>query len=192
MVLLIVTTVIGIDKIGKKIFNKIINLLAKYSYLFFSLLFAFLTVIYTQLSGTARHIWEVFDKFMTGRMWPGAFTYEKYGFTLFGRKLKPAGVFYWQGGWRDAFLPFDNYYLGNLYNYGIIHLVVIALTMIILCGKMESRDKIMVIAFSFYGIMQKDIVIVAVCFVLFIIGKYLYPAREYISSKKTDEINGYR
>jgi len=175
LILILTTVLITLDKLGKGFFDKTLTITAKYGFLFISLMFALLTAVYTRLDGQLRLIWEAIDRFMTGRMWPGAYIYETYGFTILGQRLRVAPVFYWQGSWRDAFLPFDNYYLGNLYHFGIIHLVVITAALIAVCGKMESRDKVLIIAFSFYGIMQKEVVIVAVCFVLFIIGKYLYP-----------------
>jgi len=187
LILALTTVLVTLDILGKGFFDKALTVTAKYGYLFIALMFAFLTAVYTRLDGRARIMWEAIDRFMTGRMWPGAYVHETHGFTILGQRLRVPPVFYWQGSWRDAFLPFDNYYLGNLYHFGVIHLVVIAAALIAVCGKMESRDKALIIAFSFYGIMQKEVVIVAVCFVLFIIGKYLYPMTKDRENGSTGE-----
>ena len=175
MVILFVTTVlIMFDKIGRQFIDKLLTFVARFSYIFFAGLFAFLSAVYTRLDGSAKELVESLDSLMTGRLWPGAYAHEVYGFTLMGRWIRPITAFYWHDSWRQLYVPFDNNYLANLYHYGIIHLIVTAIALIALSRKMETREKIIIIAFSFFAIMQGEVTNPAVCFVLFLIGKYIY------------------
>jgi hypothetical protein len=125
---------------------------------------------------------------MTGRLWFGAYSYDLFGFTFLGRNFDlyvPRKIF-WDGRWGDYFIPFDNYYIGNLYHYGIINLVVTALALLLLTKRMENREKIIIVAFSFYGIMENYIINIAICFVLLIIGKYIYQKKAPLSEKKQE------
>jgi len=176
IVLAIVSILIFLDKMGKAAFDKLLTAFARFSYVFFALFFMFLTVIYTRLDGVLKEMWDSLDSFLTGRIWFGAYSYDVFGFTFIGRAFHsdvPAKIF-WDGRWNDYFIPFDNYYLSNLYHYGIINLVFTALAFLIFTGKMENREKIIIIAFSFYSIMEIYGNNIVICSALFIIGKYIY------------------
>ena len=175
MLLTTVTVFIALDKLGKGVFDRLITAIARYGYTVFAALSAFLTAIYAGLDSSLRNMWDALDSFMTGRLWYGAYAYDLYGPTFFGRKFSgiPRKIF-WQNRWQDAFHTFDSYYLGNLYVYGIINLVLTGIALIVLCRKMETREKIIIIAFSIYAISEAYVTNVVVCFALFIIGKYIY------------------
>lgn len=179
IVLIIVTVLIALDKIGKGYFDSMFTLLAKYCYIGFTLLFVFLTIIYTRLSPALRLLWEKLDSIMTGRLWYGAYSYDFFGLTVLGRTLRgiPEKIF-WQGRWQDIFYTFDSHYVANLYQYGIINLVLIASALFVLSKKMETRDKVIIIAFSTYALMEAYVVNVVICSALFIVGKYIYTIKE--------------
>ena len=182
IVLFIITVLIVLDKLGKGFFDSLCTALTKYSYIVFTLATAFLTFIYTRLDAAQRPLWEKLDSFMTGRLWYGAYIYDLFGPTILGRTLSgiPEKIF-WQGRWQDLFYTFDSYYIGNLYQYGIINLVLTGIALFIFSKKMETREKIVIIAFSVYAIMEAYVTNVVVCSALFIIGKHIYAsaARKY-------------
>jgi len=175
MLLGVVTVLIALDKLGKGVFDGLITITAKYGYIVFAALCVFLTTVYTRLDGTPRKMWDALDGFLTGRLWYGAYAYDFFGPTFFGRTLSgiPEKIF-WQNRWQDAFYTFDSYYLGNLYIYGIINLVLTGIALVAFCRKMDTREKIIIIAFSVYAIMEAYVTNVVVCSALFIIGKYIY------------------
>jgi len=175
MLLTVVTVFIALDKVGKGVFDKLITATAKYGYAVLAALCAFLTAIYAGLAGAPRNMWDGLDRFLTGRLWYGAYAFDFFGPTFFGRTLSgiPEKIF-WQDRWQDAFHTFDSHYLGNLYCYGIINLVLTGLALIVLCRKMETREKIIIIAFSIYAISEAYVTNVAICSALFIVGKYIY------------------
>jgi len=180
-----VTVLVALDKLGKGVFDKMITVTAKYGYTVFAALCAFLTAIYASLDGALRTMWDAFDRFMTGRLWYGAYAFDFFGPTFFGRTLSgiPEKIF-WQNRWQDAFYTFDSHYLGNLYCYGIINLVLTGLALIILCRKMETREKIIIIAFSIYAISEAYVTNVVICSAMFIIGKYIYSGIPEKTSKQ--------
>ena len=185
LVLILVTFFILADKLGKGFFDKLLSSVAKYSYTFISLFFLFLIVIYPETSGRAREIWDDFDWFLSGRIWYGAYAYYVYGLTFLGiPDMQPQKVF-WENRWNDTLTIFDNYYIGNLVSYGFVNTILTVIVFIAFCGKMENREKIIIIAFTFYGIMESYVTNVVICFALFIIGKYLYEAKPIKSAGKS-------
>ncbi|MCL2425495.1 MAG: hypothetical protein FWD05_04065 [Oscillospiraceae bacterium] len=172
--LIAASILVAFDKLGKEFYSKILTFLAKYLYIFLAVVFILMVVLYTQLSGTILTMWHNLDDFFTGRLWFGAFTYYNFGPTLFGRPdMSPRNVF-WAGRYFETMTIFDNYYLGNFLSYGIINAIATIVAIFILVGKMDNRDKIMIILFALFGIMGSEVTNIAVCFVLLIIGKYLY------------------
>jgi len=180
LLLLIITVLISLDKLGNHFFDKTLTFFARFLYTICTIVFTFLVMVYAQLTGTLREIWEAIDSFYTGRLWYGAFTNDYLGPTLLGRNLRIPYKYYWHGRWADTFGTFDNYYIGNLYHYGIINLVVIGIVLILLCGKMENLEKIIIIMFAFYAISEVYVVNIYMCFPLMIVGKYLYPQTETV------------
>jgi len=177
LVLAVVTALIAADKLGKGFFDKPLAFMAKYLYLFCAAFFPFLAVIYPRLEGRPREMWEAFDNFLTGRLWLGAYAYYAEGLTMLGIPNRRPQVVFWQGRWNNTFTVFDNHYIGNFVSYGVINSALAAIVFIALCGKMENREKIIIIAFAFFAVMQSDVTNVVVCSALFITGKYLYPPK---------------
>ena len=184
--LVIVSILVAIDK-GNNDFNrKALTFIAKYLYIFLAVTFALMVAMYTRLSGTLLIMWHSLDDFFTGRLWFGAFTYYDIGPTLFGRPDLPPQNVFWAGRYFDTMTIFDNYYLGNFLSYGIINAIVTALAIFILVGKMDSKEKIMIVLYSLFGIMGSEVTNTAICFVLLVFGKYLYQDKQ---SVKIDVIN---
>jgi len=173
-VLAVFTALVVLDKFAKEIFNKISAVLAKYIYLVCSLFFSWIAIIYTRLGPSQKTIWYRIDRFFTGRLWYGAYTYETYGVTFFGRILSTPDKIFWENRWMDGFMVFDNHYHGNLFGLGIIHLILVSLILLIYGKKMDAKERIIVICFSLYGAMEAYITNVFICFALLIIGKYIY------------------
>jgi len=182
IILAAITVVVIADKAGKGFFDKLLTILAKYAYLFFAVLFTVLSAIYTQLDGTAREMWHIFDRFLTGRIWFGAYAFYQYGPTLLGRPDMPSQNIFWQGRWFDTLTIFDNSYIGNLVSYGYINLIVTAIVFIVLCGRMENREKVLIIAFALYGIMEAYVTNLGMCSALFIVGKYIWTTKTKYTS----------
>jgi len=174
VVLAAITVLLALDKLGRGFFDKLLTVLTKYTYVILAIAFSFLAIIYTSLSPALRVAWHAIDHALTGRLWFGAYNYDTYGVTWLGRVLASPQVVFWQGVYFDRMVYLDNHYLANLLHFGIIHLIVTAFVFIFFGGKMENREKLIIIAFSLYAIMQNDVTNVVVCFALLIIGKYLY------------------
>lgn len=181
IVLAIATVLITLDKLFNNVPDKLFTFLAKYVYLFSAVFFPFLIVIYTRLDSELKELWHLLDDFFTGRLWLGAYAYYDQGPTFFGRAYTEPKKVFWEGRWFDTLTIFDNHYIGNFLLFGIIHSVMTALVFIILARRMENREKIIIIAFSFYCIMDAQVMILVICSALFIIGKYLYPAKKELT-----------
>ena len=172
--LTIITVLIFLDKAGKVLFDKLLTVLAKYSYLLFSILFTILVVIFIYLDGPLLDFWHTLNTALTGRLWLGAHAYHTLGPTILGRPDIAPTLVFWHGRWFNTMTVFDNHYIGNLVSYGIINLVLTSVVFIVFCSKLENREKLIIIAFSFFAIMQNDVTNLIVCSGLFIVGKYLY------------------
>lgn len=174
----ILSTLVGVltllEKHGKRTFAYFIGPLTKYAHGVFSVLFPFLVVIYTRLSGSALMVWEIVNKFFSGRLIYGAYAYDTYGFTILGRTINFPSKIYWRGNWFDNMVYFDNYYVGQFVLFGIILLVLVSLGFAIYSPKMDNAEKIVALFFIFYGIMELYVVNVFFCSSLLLIGKYYY------------------
>jgi len=168
------TIIIAFEKSDIKSIDRILTIFAKYIYSIVALLFSFLAIIYTRLGSTMRHVWQTLDNVLTGRLKYGAYVYEVFGVTFMGRQLTIPEKIFWDGRWFDKFYYFDNYYHGNLLQFGIIHIIITAVVFVIIGSRLENREKMTIIIFSLYGIMEAYVINVFICFVLLIIGKYFY------------------
>ena len=174
VILAFLTLIVAYEKSGAKSVDRALTVLAKYIYTFIALLCTFLAIYYTRLGPAMKNVWLAVDDALTGRIKYGAYVYDVFGVTLMGRKLNIPEKIFWDGRWFDKFYYFDNYYHGNLLQFGIIHILVPAVAFAFIGSKLENREKIIIIVFSFYGIMEKYVINVFICFAFLIIGKYLY------------------
>jgi len=174
IVFAVITVFVFADKMRKGYLDRLFTFFAKYLYIIFSLFFTLLIVTFTQLQERFLVLWYALDDFMTGRLWLAAHTFYTEGHTILGRPDMPPRVVFWRGRWFDTMTIMDNHYLGNFVSYGIINTVAVAAALIALCGKMETREKLIIIAFSLFAIMQNDVTNIVICFALLILGKHIY------------------
>lgn len=165
------------DKLRKLRWGRALNLLSLYGFAVCAILFPGISIAYTQMSGASLAIFDFFDKLFTGRLLFGAFGYDQYGFTLLGRTLSFSGKVFWRGHWFDAII-FDNSYLWMFIRYGYLYLLLIAAALIRFGKSTTPLEKILVISFTLYGIMEAYIINVALCFPLLFIGRCLYSELE--------------
>jgi hypothetical protein len=177
MLLTVVSILIALDKCkwAKKFFDKLFTFLAKYIYTFCAVAFPFLAVIYINLGARLKEMWHTLDDFLTGRIWFGVHAYYEYGPTWFGIPDMSPRLVFWYGRWFRTMTVFDNHYLGNFLSYGMIHSILTILVLIVFCGRMENKEKIIMATFALYAIMSSSATNLTICSALFIIGKYLYP-----------------
>lgn len=167
-----VLCLVGI-KAKNRIGEKFVNWGAKYLFLLFSILFPAMMVVFPKLTGAARELWLAVNDMFTGRLLYGACAYDMAGWTLFGKVMELSGKIYWQGFWFDG-MGCDNTYVWMFVCYGYIQLLIIAAALMILSKKASVQDKIFIIAYAIYGVMEAYIINATFCFPLMLIGKYLF------------------
>lgn len=158
-----------------KYYEILIKILSKYLYLFLSVFFA--TVIIGFVNGLFSNIFETLDQLFTGRLLYGAVAYDLSGLSLFGKVAQFDSKIYWRGHWIDGMI-FDNCYIWMMVSYGIVYLVLISLAAIIFNSKMDLKDRIFIILYSFYTIMEAYVMNAAICFPLLIFGMYYTQSKE--------------
>lgn len=173
IVLSAVILIIYIEKFNNEKIKKAVRFMAGYGFMIFSLLFAFLSVIYVNLSGSLQSIWENFDSALTGRLMFGAYTYDNYGMTLIGRNITFPSKSFWHEHWIDA-VYFDNSYYQFLFQMGGIYIILISIGMIYISKKTSSKENIFIIAGILYGIMEGYIINIFICFPFMFIGVYIF------------------
>ena len=164
------------ERYYKNFFASLSAKIIKYGHILFSLIFLELIIIYPSLSGAAKTAWETINTFFNGRLLYGAYTYDTHGLTFLGRFINFPDKVYWNGHWMDlvSVIVFDNYYLGQLVLFGTVSLIMISLALFIVEKDLESRDRIILISYIFYGIMEAYVITLVYCFALMVVGKYLH------------------
>jgi len=183
MVSTLVVTLFVLDKWGKKKLIAFIIPVSKYCFTACTILIPLLIVSYTKLSAGMLEMFNMLDSFFSGRLLYGAYAYDKYGFSLIGRTIIFAKKTFWHGHWFDSIF-FDNSYIWMFILYGYIYLIVISSAFIWISKKTTTVEKVLIIAFTFYGVMETYVINAAICFPLFFIGKYLYVAIQEKREKK--------
>ena len=162
----------GYQKNSTKIM-KIAHKGSRYCFLACSIIFPLISVCYVKLSGSAVELINKLDDILTGRIMYGAYTYDVFGFTLLGRTITVPEKIYWRGVWFDG-VVYDNAYIWLFVIYGSIYLVIFSIGFILISNQTTNMEKILIIAFAMYGIMEGYIVNASICFPLLYLGKYLY------------------
>lgn len=163
-----------IEKKNIKSFNKGLSFLSKYGFALVSIFFPFITILYTRLNiPLLSEFWKRLNEGLTGRLLYGAYAYDTYGFTVLGRRIGFPEKVLWRGHWIDNII-FDNSYLWLFIQFGIIHLVVLSISFFLIERRTSNIEKMLIIIFTFYGIMEAYVVNVIICFPLLFIGKYIY------------------
>ena len=146
---------------------------AKYVFGMFSVLIPLFATAYTRLSGPLLSIYEWLNDFFTGRLLFGSYVYDVYGISWLGRSLYFPPKIYWHGHWFDE-MVFDNAYLWMFVIYGYVYILILSVAFFLVGRKASNLEKIMMIGYSFYGIMEAYILSASHCFPLMFIGLYLY------------------
>ncbi len=185
----------------KEIFEKIITVVSKYLYAFLSIFFV--SIIIGYVNGLFVPVFEFFDDLFTGRLLYGAVAYDLKGISFFGKSFSFDSKTYWRGHWVDGMI-FDNCFIWMMISYGIVYLVLISLGCIIFNSKMTVRDKIFILLYTMYTVMEAYVMNAAICFPLLILGihmtrhvekenrayDYIAKRRELLKHKKEIIING--
>lgn len=169
---------IGISTIKRgfiKYYEMLVKFFSKYLYAFLSIFFV--TIIIGFVNGLFADIFETLDKFFTGRLLYGAVAYDLKGLSIFGKVAEFDQKIYWNGYWIDGMI-FDNCYIWMMVSYGIVYLVLISLASIVFNKRMDVRDRIFIILYTLYTVMEAYVMNAAICFPLLIFGMYFTGKRE--------------
>lgn len=154
----------------KKIFDAITGILARYLYTF---LFVFIvTIIVGYANGKFTSVFETLNKMFTGRLLFGAVAYDEKGFSLIGKLVEFPEKQYWNGHWIDGMI-FDNSYIWLFISYGVVYLILISLAFIVYSRYMTNLEKIYVVAYALYTLMEIYVINTALVFPLLIVGYYM-------------------
>lgn len=152
-----------------KYYEWLIKIFSKYLYAFLSIFFV--TIIIGYVNGLFSGVFEILDQMFTGRLLYGAVAYDLKGLSIFGKVAAFDDKIFWRGHWIDGMI-FDNCYIWMIVCYGIVYLVLISLASIVFNSQMDIRDRIFIILYSLYTIMEAYVMNAAICFPLLIFGIY--------------------
>lgn len=186
---------------SKEIYEIILSFVSKYLYGFLSIFFV--TIIIGYVNGLFAPVFEFFNNLFTGRLLYGAVAYDLRGISIFGRSVSFDSKIYWRGYWIDGMI-FDNCFIWMMISYGIVYLLLISLGCIIFNSKMTVRDKLFILLYTMYTVMEAYVMNAAICFPLLILGihmtkhvervkhsdVYIIKRRELLKHKKEIIING--
>jgi len=176
-------TLLILDKWEKKKQIAFIKPVSKYCFIACAIFIPLLIASYSKLSGGMLVLFNVLNPFFSGRLLYGAYAYDVYGFSLIGRSIDFAEKTFWRGHWFDTII-FDNAYIWMFVMYGYLYLIVVSISFIWISKKTTTLEKILIIAITFYGIMEAYIINAAICFPLLFIGKYFYATIQEKKEKK--------
>lgn len=164
---------IFLDKKNIHIEKVIIRFLAKYSFAFFSIFFSLITIFYSNLSGIALELYNKLNKYLTDRLIYGAFAYDKYELTFFGKSLYFDDKIQWHTYWFDG-MTFDNTFLWLLVAFGIFYLVILSIGFYLFSKNASNIQCIFVVAYIFYAIMESYVLNAVFCFPLLFLGLFVF------------------
>ncbi len=183
----------------KEIFELVLSFVSKYLYAFLSIFFV--TIIIGYVNGLFASVFEYFNTLFTGRLLYGAVAYDLKGISIFGKSISFDSKIYWRGYWVDGMI-FDNCFIWMMISYGIVYLVLISIGCIIFNSRMTVREKIFILLYTMYTVMEAYVMNAAICFPLLILGvhmtrhvakgpnEYILKRRELLKHKKEIIING--
>ena len=158
-----------------KYYELLVKFFSKYLYGFLSIFFV--TIIIGFVNGLFTSMFDTLNEMFTGRLLYGAVAYDLKGLSIFGKNVTFDPKLYWNGYWIDGMI-FDNCYIWMMVSYGIAYLVLISLAAIAFNSRMDTRDRIFIILYSLYTIMEAYVMNAAICFPLLILGMYFTGKRE--------------
>lgn len=170
---LIIVIVFLLGKIPNVI-NAYVHNISKYGFAVCSAIFPLSVVLYNYYNSSMKSIFFFLDNLFTGRLLYGAVLFDKFGWTIMGNPIiLESNKVYWQGFWFDG-LANDNTYIWMFVSYGSIYLVLISIGFILISNRTNTIEKVLILAYVIYGIMEAYIINCIFCFPLLFIGKYLF------------------
>lgn len=173
---------------------KVYTPIARYGYLVCSIFFSIITIWFTRMPAVLKEMYYVLNDFFTGRLLFGSFTYEQFGIAWLGNpSVALRQKTFFEGYWIDT-LVYDNTYIYLLVKYGALFLPIFSVA-IILAEKDKEKDtkrnieKILVIAYTFFAIMENYSINAVLCFPILFVGERLFIVYEAKRQKRTDEKN---
>lgn len=156
---------------------------SKYIFGTFSVVIPAFVAVYPKLSGIFLEVYNKLNDFFTGRLIFGSYVYDTYGISWFGRTIFFPKKTYWRGHWFDE-IVFDNAYIWMFVIYGYFYLLLMSMAFLLISKRTTIVEKILIIGYAFYGIMEAYIISASFCMPLLFIGKYMYQALDEKRQKK--------
>ena len=190
----ICVTLFIVERAKPKQMAKLLTPIAKYAFAVCSIFFTVITVSFTSMPDGLRTMYLKLNDFFTGRLLFGAFAYENFGIAWLGNPaVHLSRKTYFEGFWVDTLL-FDNSYIYLLVYYGAIFLPIFSIALIIIGSdkKVDVKrnvEKILIIAYAFYAIMENYAINAVLCFPILFVGTRLFDIYEENKLKKKEVKN---
>lgn len=192
MVATIVLSLFILDRTRPKLTAKIVTPIARYGYAACAIFFTVITIWFTSMPAPIKQLYLQLNKFFTGRLLFGSFAYEYFGIAWIGNPaVRFPGKRFFEGFWVDS-LVFDNTYIYLLVYYGAIFLPIFSIAFLWL-GKDKERnparnlEKILIIAYTFFAIMENYANNAVLCFPVLFVGQKIFVEYEKRRAKKREE-----
>ena len=173
LILSAIVIILFLRDLYPKRIERIVDFLSRYLFIILSVFYTIMMVSFPKLSGGARDAWKAIDSFFTGRLKYGAYVYNKVGFTLFGQHLPFVSKEYWHGFWIDGIATDCTYMFFGIY-YGIIYIFLISFLFWKFSKRARFEEKVIIVAYSLYTMMELYVTYVYFCFALFVIMQYVW------------------
>lgn len=189
IVLLFVCVLLYLNQSELVSFDKGLQYVAQFGFAILAILLYIFVAVYPLLSGYLEKAWRGVDRLFTGRLLYGAYANDTVGITLFGRMNHFPAKTYWRGRWLDS-IYFDNSVIELLYALGAVLLIIYAIAFIYAGKRASNVERIMMIAFFFYGVMEGYFINIFICFPFMFLTKYIFENQEGKTKKQKDIMEG--
>ena len=139
------------------------------------------------LKGNLRKLWEGVDSFFTGRLKYGAYAYAKNGFAFLGKPIDTQIKDYWQGYWIEG-IPLDQSYMFLAVHYGLFFMILNGFLFWRYSKYASMGEKVIIIAYSLYTMMESYITYFHLCFALILVVKYIWKDHSFRLKKRDAEL----
>lgn len=157
---------------GKNRFRKLLRLGAQWAPPVLTLLFYGLCRLYAAGNMAVR----VIDDLVSGRIWLGAYSLNRFGVSLFGRNLSNVEV-KWDEFWHISGITFDNVYTYLLVTQ-FVWLLVIMLLFFRLARRGDTKVCVFLLAWSLYGVSEIHVLNPYLFFAVLLVTE-LFDAEKY-------------
>ena len=161
------------DKLNIQKVKKLYHVIARWGFIFCTFFFSLITIIYSKMSGPFLPFCNFLNKIFTGRLLYGAVSYDLRGWTFWGQEVNFPEKMYWKGYWFDG-IGCDNTYVWFFVSYGFAYMLLLGIAYACLANRFSEIEKIVLVSYIFYGMMEAYIINAVFCFPLLLIGKYMY------------------